>query len=59
LAKDYIQAYMWAALAAAFGHQPAAKHRDALAAKMTPEEIAEAQKIARNWKPTTPSVDVP
>jgi len=37
LAKDYIQAYMWAALAAASGHQPAAKRRDALTAEMPPE----------------------
>ncbi len=59
LAKDYIQAYMWVAPSAASGHQPADKRRDALAAKMTPERIAEVQKITRNWKPTTPSEDVP
>jgi hypothetical protein len=59
LAKDYIQAYLWVAPSAASGHQPTDKRRAALAAKMAPERIAEAQKITRNWKPTTLSVDVP
>lgn len=29
--------------------------RDELAAMMTPEQLAQAQALARNWKPTTPS----
>jgi hypothetical protein len=29
-----------------------AKERDQLAAKMTPEQIADAQRRAREWKPT-------
>jgi hypothetical protein len=28
-----------------------ADDRDELASKMTPEQIAEAQKLAREWKP--------
>ena len=32
--------------------QTAVKHRDELAAKMTPDLIAEAQRMAREWKPT-------
>jgi TPR repeat protein len=28
------------------------KYRDELAAKMTPDQIAEAQRLARQWKPT-------
>ena len=36
--------------------QPVAKtEMDRLAAKMTPNQIAEAQRLAREWKPTTPS----
>jgi TPR repeat protein len=33
------------------GDQEAAKARDSVAAKMTPAQIAEAQKMAREWKP--------
>jgi len=29
------------------------KDRDTVAAKMTPAQIAEAQKLAREWKPKT------
>jgi hypothetical protein len=32
----------------------AVKNRDLVAAKMTPEQIAEAQKLAREWKPSSP-----
>jgi hypothetical protein len=28
------------------------KLRDELTAKMTPEQVAEAQRLAREWKPT-------
>jgi uncharacterized protein len=31
--------------------ETASKARDEVAAKMTPAQIAEAQKIAREWKP--------
>ena len=40
-------------LSAAQGYQDAIKNRDVIAAQMTPEQIAEAQKLARDWKPTT------
>jgi hypothetical protein len=39
-------------LAAAQGDKDAAKARDALASKMTPAQIADAQRLAREWKPT-------
>jgi uncharacterized protein len=54
---DNVSAYMWFNLAAA--HFPASDtrrsaavtSRDLLANKMTPDQIAEAQKRAREWKP--------
>ena len=52
--QDSIQAHKWYNLAAAKGEQKAAESRDALANKMTPAQIAEAQKRAREWKPKTP-----
>jgi TPR repeat protein len=47
---DYILVHMWLNLAAAQG-MDAKKPRDALAKRMTSEQIAEAQKLAREWKP--------
>ncbi len=48
---DIVQAHMWYTLAAASGDRSAGALRDALAKKMTPAQIAEAQKLAREWKP--------
>lgn len=47
-----LQAYMWVVLAVAGGDEKAIAGRDVLAAEMTAEQIAEAQKLAREWKPS-------
>ena len=49
--QDYVQAHMWYNLAAAQGDKDARESRDSLAKKMTPAQIAEAQRLAREWKP--------
>ena len=49
--QDYVEAHKWLNLAASRGEAAALKERDALAEKMTPEERAEAQKLARAWRP--------
>ncbi len=50
--QDYVQAHMWLNLAAARGGGDAyAKVRDIVAKLMTPAQIAEAQRLAREWKP--------
>ena len=49
--QDYVQAHMWWNLAAAKGDTDAVKNRDIVVKKMTPAQIAEAQKMAREWKP--------
>jgi TPR repeat protein len=49
--QDYVRAHMWFNLAAAGGDKAAAIRRDIVAAKMTPAQIAEAEKLAREWKP--------
>jgi TPR repeat protein len=54
LAEDYAEAVKWyrrLSLAAAKGYDCADKC-DNLASKMTPAQIAEAQRLAREWKPT-------
>jgi hypothetical protein len=54
-----VRAHMWFNLAAAHfaasdarDRQAAATNRDSVAYKMTREEIAEAQRLAREWKPS-------
>jgi TPR repeat protein len=53
VAQDYVFAHMWFNLAAASGQKDSVKIRDVLAARMTPAQISEAQKLAREWKPTS------
>ena len=48
--QDYVQAHMWLNLASAQGETGASNERDKLAEKMTPDQIAEAQRLAREWK---------
>ena len=47
--QDYSKAHMWYNLAAAKGAENAGKNRDSIAKEMTSEQIAEAQKMAREW----------
>jgi uncharacterized protein len=49
--QDYVIAHMWFNLAASGGHKNAVQGRDMVAAKMAPAQLAEAQKLAREWKP--------
>jgi uncharacterized protein len=49
--KDYVQAYLWFTLAAVHGNPEVAKFRDYTEKSLTPEQVAEAQRLAREWKP--------
>jgi len=56
--RDYVLAHMWSDLAASRfpvsgqGMRPVAEaNRDIAASNMTPTRIAEAQRLAREWKP--------
>ncbi len=53
--QDDVQALMWFNLASsrardATVRQMAVRNRDEVAAKMTPAQVAEAQRMARDWK---------
>jgi TPR repeat protein len=48
--QDYVNAHMWFNLAAAQGDQDALKNRELVEQRMTPAQIAEAQKLAREWQ---------
>ncbi len=54
--QDYVQAHMWYNLAASRSppgedRDKAAKNSDDVAKRMTPAQLSEAQKLAREWKP--------
>jgi TPR repeat protein len=49
--QDNVQAHKWLNLSASQGDKDAGILREWLAEKMTPDQIAEAQKLAREWKP--------
>ncbi len=57
--QDYVQAHMWFDLAASSippgppgeGRDSAVNNRDIVAKVMTPAQISEAEKLAREWKP--------
>ena len=49
--KDYIEGYKWLDLAAAKGSESSKKLMAVLENKMTPEQVADGQKLARDFKP--------
>ena len=56
--QDYVQAHMWFSLAAARfkvseteHREDAISNRDTIAAGMTAAQIAEAERLAREWTP--------
>jgi len=49
--EDHVQAYKWFAIVASTGNEQAGENRDIVAKRMTPAQIAKAQKFAREWKP--------
>jgi TPR repeat protein len=50
--QDYVRAHMWFNVSAAQGTKEAVIERDRLALRMTPAQIGDAQRLAREWKPT-------
>lgn len=53
--QNHVAAYIWFSLAAAQGHQDAARFRNEIARMMNPEQLAEAQKQASEWRPKRPN----
>lgn len=49
--QDYVLAHLWFNLAASRGHEEAVKARDTVSDRMTSSQLAEAQRMAREWKP--------
>jgi uncharacterized protein len=51
VSQNFVEAHKWYNLAAAHGDKNAAAICDDLAKRMSPAQIAEAQRLAREWKP--------
>jgi TPR repeat protein len=51
VARDHIRAYKWLSLAASQGDEHALVIRNWVATRMTPGQIAGAQRLAREWTP--------
>lgn len=53
--QDFVQAHFWFNVAGTKGTEQERKQaneaRDTIALSMTAEQIAEAQRLARNWRP--------
>ena len=47
--QDYMQAHMWFNLASSKGHEQAREARNFVQSRMTPAQVAEAQRMAREW----------
>ena len=47
--QDYVLAHKWLNIASSLGREDAREARKELEAHMTPDQIAEAQKLARDW----------
>jgi TPR repeat protein len=48
--QDYVQAHMWFSLSASSGDEQATRMRDAMAQKMTYDQIQQARRQARAWQ---------
>ena len=49
--RNYVEAYKWYALSAAQGDTKAGIDRDEVLERMTPAQIAEAQRLVAEWRP--------
>ena len=47
--QDYVEAYKWFNLAAAYGKENAKSQREIVEKKMTKQQIAEGQRLSREW----------
>ena len=51
--QDYVLAHMWWNLSGSNGFKDAVTNRNVVEKRMSPSQIEKAQRLARNWRPTT------
>jgi len=49
--QDYVLAHMWWNICGSIGDEVCVRNRNIVEKKMSPQQIEEAQRLARNWKP--------
>ena len=49
--QNDVQAHKWFKLASTQGDAEGTKNRDIVEKRMTPQQIAQAEELARNWRP--------
>lgn len=54
--QDFVEAHKWFNILASVGFEYVVEARERLANKMTTEQIAEAQRLAKEWKPIYPNL---
>jgi TonB family protein len=54
VSQDYVQAHMWLDLAGSAGEGQSANQLSELTRKMSPAQISEAQRLAKDWEPAFP-----
>jgi TPR repeat protein len=57
--QDYVMAHKWFNLSGANGNENGLKNRDKIAKEMTGPQLAEAQRLARNWHELKPAAGSP
>lgn len=57
--ENYVEAYKWWSLSAAQGNSDASDNRDNIRGRMTPAQIAEAQRLSSAWKPRSAAAAEP
>ena len=57
VSQDYVMAHMFYNVASATGAEDARRNRDRVAEIMTGEQVAEAQRLAREWMERHPKTD--
>jgi TPR repeat protein len=51
--QDYVEAYKWARLAEVLGEAQAPRLLDQIKGRMSPADIAEGERLAREWQPVS------
>ncbi len=57
--QDLVEAYKWYGLAIGNGNERATELRHSISGQMTPDQIAEAERLLANWRPNPDECDAP
>jgi TPR repeat protein len=58
VSRDHVLAHMWWSISGFNGDEEGVKKKNIAEKRMTQLQIEEAQRLARNWKPTTSTLSI-